>query len=135
MTKPLRPFEERGLLSDCSRVVAGSIRRVKADLAAVGGSASERARERRLVALRVAVVRVVLPREEKAGRGRSHLLEPERWVSAGERIEQERRPFPQAPSVPPHDTAREPAQGDRKSTRLNSSHVAISYAVFCLKKK
>src|SRR5690625_5976741 len=31
-----------------------------------------------------------------------------------------------------------PAQGtrlDRKSTRLNSSHVAISYAVFCLKKK
>src|SRR5439155_23214257 len=29
--------------------------------------------------------------------------------------------------------ARGPA--DRKSTRLNSSHVAISYAVFCLKKK
>src|SRR5690349_24206794 len=28
-----------------------------------------------------------------------------------------------------------PARGDRKSTRLNSSHVEISYAVFCLKKK
>src|SRR5699024_11368671 len=27
------------------------------------------------------------------------------------------------------------ADGDRKSTRLNSSHVSISYAVFCLKKK
>src|SRR5207253_4694896 len=27
------------------------------------------------------------------------------------------------------------ARSDRKSTRLNSSHVAISYAVFCLKKK
>src|SRR5690349_22530979 len=27
------------------------------------------------------------------------------------------------------------ADGDRKSTRLNSSHVEISYAVFCLKKK
>src|SRR5690606_39426465 len=27
------------------------------------------------------------------------------------------------------------AQKDRKSTRLNSSHVKISYAVFCLKKK
>src|SRR5690625_6835969 len=27
------------------------------------------------------------------------------------------------------------SRGDRKSTRLNSSHVAISYAVFCLKKK
>src|SRR5256885_9403215 len=28
-----------------------------------------------------------------------------------------------------------PAVGDRKSTRLNSSHLVISYAVFCLKKK
>src|SRR5699024_11902811 len=28
-----------------------------------------------------------------------------------------------------------PGFGDRKSTRLNSSHVSISYAVFCLKKK
>src|SRR5439155_26853463 len=32
-----------------------------------------------------------------------------------------------------HAAARE--ELDRKSTRLNSSHVAISYAVFCLKKK
>src|SRR5207249_10083894 len=31
--------------------------------------------------------------------------------------------------------ARRPAGADRKSTRLNSSHVSISYAVFCLKKK
>src|SRR3712207_7457811 len=29
----------------------------------------------------------------------------------------------------------EPDPGDRKSTRLNSSHANISYAVFCLKKK
>src|SRR5438034_5813635 len=28
-----------------------------------------------------------------------------------------------------------PANRDRKSTRLNSSHTVISYAVFCLKKK
>src|SRR5205807_8704244 len=28
-----------------------------------------------------------------------------------------------------------PVLGDRKSTRLNSSHLVISYAVFCLKKK
>src|SRR5256885_2831577 len=28
-----------------------------------------------------------------------------------------------------------PILGDRKSTRLNSSHLVISYAVFCLKKK
>src|SRR5258705_6077383 len=29
----------------------------------------------------------------------------------------------------------QPQTGDRKSTRLNSSHLGISYAVFCLKKK
>src|SRR5437868_15522637 len=35
-----------------------------------------------------------------------------------------------------HHTVRLPLeQQDRKSTRLNSSHVSISYAVFCLKKK
>src|SRR5437868_14721112 len=34
----------------------------------------------------------------------------------------------------PAPTCRLPC-GDRKSTRLNSSHVSISYAVFCLKKK
>src|SRR5207249_10745613 len=33
-----------------------------------------------------------------------------------------------------HRTGAAP-QRDRKSTRLNSSHVSISYAVFCLKKK
>src|SRR5256885_9649619 len=30
---------------------------------------------------------------------------------------------------------RQSRDGDRKSTRLNSSHLVISYAVFCLKKK
>src|SRR5690554_7684645 len=35
-------------------------------------------------------------------------------------------------SPPPE---RQPSSTDRKSTRLNSSHVRISYAVFCLKKK
>src|SRR5437764_5918996 len=32
-------------------------------------------------------------------------------------------------------TTRRPRRPDRKSTRLNSSHRCISYAVFCLKKK
>src|SRR2546426_3454456 len=43
---------------------------------------------------------------------------------------------------PQHPTADQPRRagdergtGDRKSTRLNSSHLVISYAVFCLKKK
>src|SRR2546426_7314501 len=31
--------------------------------------------------------------------------------------------------------SRRSRRGDRKSTRLNSSHLVISYAVFCLKKK
>src|SRR5690606_39716864 len=34
-----------------------------------------------------------------------------------------------------HPRHTELVPGDRKSTRLNSSHVKISYAVFCLKKK
>src|SRR5438128_7838286 len=39
-----------------------------------------------------------------------------------------RRPLAQSSADPGHDR-------DRKSTRLNSSHGSISYAVFCLKKK
>src|SRR5262245_9136066 len=38
------------------------------------------------------------------------------------------------PAYSPHAVA-EHTLGDRKSTRLNSSHLGISYAVFCLKKK
>src|SRR3989442_6049765 len=34
-----------------------------------------------------------------------------------------------------HDRCDRRVHADRKSTRLNSSHVRISYAVFCLKKK
>src|SRR5256885_8067980 len=43
----------------------------------------------------------------------------------------------QAPPVSPevNSTALEGLRIDRKSTRLNSSHLVISYAVFCLKKK
>src|SRR3712207_7991698 len=41
----------------------------------------------------------------------------------------------QVPAQPQH-SGRHPSDGrDRKSTRLNSSHANISYAVFCLKKK
>src|SRR2546430_8231461 len=38
-------------------------------------------------------------------------------------------------AIPPDWTATVDKIGDRKSTRLNSSHSQISYAVFCLKKK
>src|SRR5207253_4737535 len=40
-----------------------------------------------------------------------------------------------AGGFPPPPAPASQHEGDRKSTRLNSSHVAISYAVFCLKKK
>src|SRR3712207_3680977 len=40
--------------------------------------------------------------------------------------------WPVAPTMPTRSPSLEP---DRKSTRLNSSHANISYAVFCLKKK
>src|SRR5256885_11300951 len=49
--------------------------------------------------------------------GAPELLARRRLVEAGP-----------APQEPPHAL-------DRKSTRLNSSHLVISYAVFCLKKK
>src|SRR5438874_9022498 len=45
--------------------------------------------------------------------------------------------LPAGSPAAPHDDALCPERptADRKSTRLNSSHVEISYAVFCLKKK
>src|SRR2546426_5592351 len=52
---------------------------------------------------------------------RSHVFL--RWMAGEERSE----------GVHAHVAAL--AQRDRKSTRLNSSHLVISYAVFCLKKK
>src|SRR2546429_3992553 len=45
----------------------------------------------------------------------------------GVTVQQRRRPY--------FDIATDSSRGDRKSTRLNSSHGYISYAVFCLKKK
>src|SRR5207249_7479519 len=52
---------------------------------------------------------------------------PEAWVKA--QIDSAVKVL-DAPIKPRANAAR-----DRKSTRLNSSHVSISYAVFCLKKK
>src|SRR5260221_2319135 len=49
------------------------------------------------------------------------------WRTTGARLHDLASFYPEA------DSAKEPE--DRKSTRLNSSHTVISYAVFCLKKK
>src|SRR5690349_22851410 len=58
--------------------------------------------------------------------------------SRGERRRQpQEHPEPGDPADHSHQRTRgaRPVAEDRKSTRLNSSHVEISYAVFCLKKK
>src|SRR3712207_8744226 len=72
-----------------------------------------------------------------AGRGRSPLPEllqiVERHPRTGEvqhRVQEDRRV-----PVRQHEPVPVGPQRDRKSTRLNSSHANISYAVFCLKKK
>src|SRR5438034_1895019 len=53
------------------------------------------------------------------------------------RVREARLSGPQAAPPDHHRHAHRaaPARRDRKSTRLNSSHTVISYAVFCLKKK
>src|SRR5436309_11196220 len=50
-------------------------------------------------------------------------------------LRRDRRSRPQETALRPHARVEGHLQPDRKSTRLNSSHVKISYAVFCLKKK
>src|SRR5690349_5820924 len=56
------------------------------------------------------------------------------WFNLGEALWQQAR-GEEAVTALQRALALEPRQIDRKSTRLNSSHVEISYAVFCLKKK
>src|SRR5690606_41878522 len=48
-------------------------------------------------------------------------------------VRQGQRPT-ELPRADAHRSPRDQGDVDRKSTRLNSSHVKISYAVFCLKK-
>src|SRR3712207_8771827 len=69
-------------------------------------------------------------RSGDAGRGGAgRLLRPRRRAARHD-------PEPHVPALGfGRHGATELAAGDRKSTRLNSSHANISYAVFCLKKK
>src|SRR3712207_8614716 len=79
---------------------------------------------RRLAARHAVVaVEVVDPREQTlAFEGLLHLVDPESGeLVEGDATREVREAYEQAE--------------DRKSTRLNSSHANISYAVFCLKKK
>src|SRR5437588_1301814 len=71
---------------------------------------------------------------------RSYYLEQRNYVRLYETMltgtfdPQKRRAFPKQAEINGKELQRQIA-GDRKSTRLNSSHTVISYAVFCLKKK
>src|SRR2546430_13452988 len=59
-------------------------------------------------------------------------ISPRRISALGVALRQRELNFP---SIYPKTRRTSPRNGDRKSTRLNSSHSQISYAVFCLKKK
>src|SRR2546422_8417176 len=63
---------------------------------------------------------------EPARRGRRHALRRRPALERVGRVDDDAHP---------HVGVRHAAELDRKSTRLNSSHGYISYAVFCLKKK
>src|SRR3712207_7660080 len=65
--------------------------------------------------------------DDGRARGPAARLRPRRGVGAHAREQREARL--------PRDRDLEGGGEDRKSTRLNSSHANISYAVFCLKKK
>src|SRR5436190_13508479 len=56
-------------------------------------------------------------------------------VSSGQVYQGTYRPANTNVQVPPDRQDKVGTLSDRKSTRLNSSHTVISYAVFCLKKK
>src|SRR3989449_11609551 len=87
--------------------------------------------------------RVVLD-DPRVDRVESELQEPEREhlgrrptrvAAAGVRLVAEDDPERGGLEVPGHIAESDDPDRDRKSTRLNSSHGYISYAVFCLKKK
>src|SRR3712207_8291297 len=65
----------------------------------------------------------------RSDRAQAHGADARRRPDGGGRVPAEARDRPRAGGIRPH------ALQDRKSTRLNSSHANISYAVFCLKKK
>src|SRR5256885_12050562 len=70
------------------------------------------------------------PRRRPFLRGRPSRFPPFRRLRARSASSRTRRP-----ENTPLESVRPVCEEDRKSTRLNSSHLVISYAVFCLKKK
>src|SRR2546429_6745920 len=73
--------------------------------------------------------------DERLGRQPVEVLVVDHRDVAGEQAGDEDLRAATEPGRTHHPFARRSGDGDRKSTRLNSSHGYISYAVFCLKKK
>src|SRR2546427_5912261 len=63
------------------------------------------------------------------------LADPGAMIQTASRFRERHGDSPFAPSALYTIAVARDLAGDRKSTRLNSSHSQISYAVFCLKKK
>src|SRR5207253_9583626 len=74
-------------------------------------------------------------RFQSLSRTRRRLRRICRGLSFHSRLLFSRQNAARSPTVAVPKCQTQPTLTDRKSTRLNSSHVAISYAVFCLKKK
>src|SRR2546426_5651472 len=76
-------------------------------------------------------------RSRMAGRPRNQIIGSSfpAYFMERERAEEGVRLTFQKGAVTDYVLTLQAADGDRKSTRLNSSHLVISYAVFCLKKK
>src|SRR5689334_19640662 len=64
--------------------------------------------------------------------GRLPQIDVGRWC---DRVDRDRREPGHSTTGGTDGVGERSSRGDRKSTRLNSSHSSISYAVFCLKKK
>src|SRR5690606_39723218 len=81
-------------------------------------------------------LRTATPSKREAPRQTTELRRPQPRLEDDDELDLPTNPMDAAEVAAvtrSHDPLR--AERDRKSTRLNSSHVKISYAVFCLKKK
>src|SRR3989442_8294162 len=81
--------------------------------------------------------RVAPARDEQSVPGNLDAVEPARTFGdhAGRLVARLPRQYRASAELHDDEPLAHGVQRDRKSTRLNSSHVRISYAVFCLKKK
>src|SRR5438045_4860136 len=131
MTKGLRDrAEEQGRLAAAGELLSGVAHEVNNPLMAIASHAELRLADAKLTAEQRNEMQSILRQAQRAAKLLRGLL---RFVRAGEK---------RTGTVNMNDVVRSAIDLvsyrftiDRKSTRLNSSHLGISYAVFCLTKK